>query len=147
MRTLCILVLLVAACSEDKTAKPDKGDLRERVESLSVEEALEAKRAAEQARDQAVKAARESEEQLDRVQADLQDLDKRVNGAVDSVTAAQTDADRAAANAKLKALQKDKQEMEQRIAAAKAAAAKAARLRGRTVSKECRDNPLAKGCD
>jgi hypothetical protein len=36
--------------------------------------------------------------------------------------------------------------MEQRIAEAKAAAARAERKKGVKISKECQDNPLAKGC-
>ncbi|HEU0034349.1 MAG TPA: hypothetical protein VFQ53_27190 [Kofleriaceae bacterium] len=98
-----------------------------------------AKKKAEEAADQAVAL-------VDKLQRDLQDMDKKVSQAVDSVVAAQTDADRKAANDKLKALQKEKWEMEQRIAAAKEAAAKAKRKQGFTVSKECQENPLAKGC-
>ncbi len=59
---------------------------------------------------------------------------------------AQNDADRANAKAKLEELRREKAEMEAKIAAAKAAAAKAQRAKGRTISKECQDNPLAKGC-
>lgn len=61
--------------------------------------------------------------------------------------AAQNDADRAAAKAKLEALRKERAEMDARIAAAKAAASKAQRKQGAKISKECLDNPLAKGCE
>lgn len=94
----------------------------------------------------AEKIALDAQEQLDRLQRDLSDMEKKVNGAVESVMSAQNDADRANANAKLRALQKEKYEMEQRIAAAKAAAARAERKAGVKVSAECQANPLAKGC-
>ena len=84
---------------------------------------------------------------VERLQRSLEDMDKRVNEAVDSVVAAQTDADRANAKAKLEALRKEKAEMEAKVAAAKAAAARAQRAKGTKISKECQDNPLAKGCD
>jgi hypothetical protein len=96
--------------------------------------------------EQAVKDADEAKEKVEKLSADLADLDKKLSGAVDNVIAAQNDADRAGAKAKLVALQKEKADMEARIAAAKAAAAKAERAKGVKVSKECQDNPLAKGC-
>ena len=73
-------------------------------------------------------------------------MDKKLASAVDNVVAAQNDADRAAAKSKLEQLRKEKAEMEARIAAARAAAARAERLKGAKISKECQDNPLAKGC-
>jgi hypothetical protein len=59
----------------------------------------------------------------------------------------QNEADREAAKQKLEELQKERADMEERAAAAKAAADKAERARGLHVSQECLDNPLAKGCD
>ena len=117
------------------------------VKSQSSEaDAKEKEKTANVERDQAVKAAQEAQDLVDRLQRDLQEMDKKVNSAVESVMSAQGDADRASANAKLKALQKDKWEMEQRIQAAKAAADRAQRLKGVKVSPECQANPLAKGC-
>ena len=101
---------------------------------------------AQRAADDAAQAAREAEERLDQIARDLDALDKRTSAAIDQVVAAQNDADRAAAKARLEELQRDKQDMEQRIRAAKAAAAKAERAKGVKVSPECMDNPLAKGC-
>ena len=62
------------------------------------------------------------------------------------LASAQTDADRRAAQANLDKLRQQKFEMEKRIQEAKNAAAKAERVKGVHLSKECLDNPLAKGC-
>ena len=97
-------------------------------------------------RDEAVKSAQEAQEKVERLAADLADLDKKLGAAVDNVVAAQSEADRANAKAKLEQLRKEKAEMEGRIAQAKAAAARAERLKGAKISKECQENPLAKGC-
>ena len=106
----------------------------------------EAKRKAEAAAAQAVKDAEEAKQQLDRVMKDLDELDTKVGQAVTAVADAQNDADRANAKARLIALQKEQYEMKQRAAEARAKAEKAERLKGVKVSKECMDNPLAKGC-
>ena len=55
--------------------------------------------------------------------------------------------DREAAMARLQALQKQQAEQSQRIAEAKAAAAKSERRKGVKISKECMENPLSRGCD
>jgi hypothetical protein len=65
---------------------------------------------------------------------------------VGALEAAQDDASRSTARAKLTALQKQQTELQSQLAAAKAEAAKAERLKGVKISKECLDNPLAKGC-
>ena len=77
---------------------------------------------------------------------ELRLLDAQVTKAIDGVKNATNQADRAAANARLSALQREKRDLQARLAAARAAAAKAAREKGVHVSKECMDNPLAKGC-
>jgi hypothetical protein len=153
IKTVFALAVLLAGCGGDKDKTPDKAEKvekaekPERVERASVvDEALQAKRTAEQARDDAVKAAAEAQEQLDRVQQDLHEMDKRVSAAMDAVVAAQNDADRAAAQAELKALRSEKAEMDARISAARAEAARAQRKKGVGISKACMDNPLAKGC-
>ncbi len=117
--------------------------IRSRADSA---EAEKKKVAAEAIAMQAVKDAEEAQQKVERLAADLQDLDKKVSAAVDSVVSAQNDADRSNATAKLKQLQKDKYEMEQRIAEAKANAARKERLKGAKVSDECKRNPLARGC-
>jgi hypothetical protein len=106
----------------------------------------EAKRKAEAAAAQAVKDAQDAKDKLDTIMKQLDDLDTKVGQAVSAVADAQNDADRASAKAKLIALQKEQYEMKQRAAAARAAADKAERLKGVKISKECMDNPLAKGC-
>ena len=92
---------------------------------------------------QAQKDMQEAQEKVERLAADL---DKKLGSAVDGVIAAQTDADRANAKANLVRLQGEKAAMEQRIAEAKQAAAKAERRKGVKISAECQANPLAKGC-
>jgi len=96
---------------------------------------------------QAVKDAQEARDKLDKIQADLDDLNKRVDQGVQDVTSASNKADIEAAKAKLVQLQKDQQDMMRRIAEAKAAAAKAERAKGVHISPECLKNPLAKGCN
>jgi hypothetical protein len=95
---------------------------------------------------QAVHDANDAKEKLEKITKDLDDLNDKVSTAVNAVADAQNDADRASAKAKLVALQKEQFEMKQRAADAKAAAEKAERRKGVKVSKECLDNPLAKGC-
>ena len=95
---------------------------------------------------QAQKDAQEAQDKVERLAADLADLDKKLGSAVDGVIAAQTDADRANAKANLVRLQGEKAAMEQRIFEAKQAAAKAERRKGVKISAECQANPLAKGC-
>ena len=98
------------------------------------------------AAEEAIKASKEAQDKVAKLQTDLIDLGHRVDQATDALAAAQNDADRSAARAKLDQLRKERAEMEQHIADAKAAAAKAERAKGVHVSKECLDNPLAKGC-
>ena len=74
------------------------------------------------------------------------DMITQINGAIAAVDSAQGDADRANAKSKLAALQRQQYEMQQQIAKTKAAADLAERRKGVKISKECLDNPLAKGC-
>jgi hypothetical protein len=69
-----------------------------------------------------------------------------VEAAVVAVTEAKSEADREAAKARLQELQKQKTDLDTQLAAAKAEGEKAQRLKGVKISKECQDNPLAKGC-
>ncbi|MCX5744653.1 MAG: hypothetical protein NT062_19365 [Proteobacteria bacterium] len=80
------------------------------------------------------------------IERDLHEVDVKIEAAVSNVVAATSDADQAVANAKLETLRESKAELETRLAAAKADAARAERMRGVKISKECLDNPLAKGC-
>ncbi len=76
----------------------------------------------------------------------VDDMAKQVDAAVAAVAAAKNDKELALAKAKLDELQKQRAKLATDIAAAKANAEKAERTRGVHVSKECIDNPLAKGC-
>jgi hypothetical protein len=105
-----------------------------------------ARHAAEAAAQEAAKRAFEAKTQLDAVMRDLEMLDTKVTDAVTAVTEAQTDADRTAAGARLMQLKQEHQELLQRAAAARAAAERAERTKAVKISKECLDNPLAKGC-
>ncbi len=102
--------------------------------------------ASEKRAKEAEKLAADAQERVEKLQHDLEDMDKKVGIAVDSVVAAQDDAARASAKGQLERLRKEKAAMEQRIAEAKSAAALAQRKKGATVSAECQNNPLAKGC-
>jgi hypothetical protein len=85
-------------------------------------------RAEERAEDVTKKVVQESKDaqaKVEKLSSDFTDLDKKVNAAVYAVATAQNDADRTAARATLDKLRKEKFEMEQRIQAARAAAAKA----------------------
>jgi uncharacterized protein YqfA (UPF0365 family) len=110
------------------------------------DEANAAKERAEEVTRKAVQEAKDAQEKVEKLSNDLADLDKKVNSAVDAVMTAQNDADRNSARANLEKLRREKFEMEQRIQAARAAAAKAERAKGVHLSKECLENPLAKGC-
>ena len=85
----------------------------------------------------------EAVEALEQQNADLQ---KRMDAAIDAVASAQTDADRQSASAALGSIRREKAELENKIGEAKAKAARLERLKGVKISKECLDNPLAKGC-
>jgi hypothetical protein len=85
----------------------------------AIEQAEQAKDQAQQAADVATKAAQDTKQTVDKLAQDLADLDKRVSAAIEAVTAAQNDADRTAAKAKLDALQKEKAELDAKIKAAK----------------------------
>jgi hypothetical protein len=110
------------------------------------EEDTKAKKAAEEIADKAAKDAKDAQDKVAKLSSDLIDLGHRVDQATDALASAQNDADRSAARSRLDQLRKERAEMEQHIADAKAAAAKAERAKGVHVSKECLDNPLAKGC-
>jgi hypothetical protein len=128
-KIIAVLVLAFAACGKD-----DLRDL-ERDRAAAENRAREAERAAEEAM-----------MKVEKLERDSMELDKKVQSATDAVIAAQTDADRESAKAKLEALRKERAKFDRDVAEAKAAAAKAKRIQGRSISKECQDNPLAKGC-
>jgi hypothetical protein len=109
-------------------------------------EAARAKEKAEQIAQQAVQESKEATERVEQLDRDMKLQNEQLAAADRAVKSAQTDADRKAALANLAKLSQQKFEMEQRIQAAKSAAAKAQRAKGVHLSKECLENPLAKGC-
>ena len=90
--------------------------------------------------------AKEAQDRVDKLSRDMKEQDAQLDAAQQKLTTAQTDADRRAAQANLDRLRQQKIEMEKRIQEAKDKAAKAERARGVHLSKECLENPLAKGC-
>jgi uncharacterized protein HemX len=106
----------------------------------------EAAAQAQRDKEEAVRVAKEAQDRVDRLSKDMKDQDDRLNSADQALRTAQTDADRRAAQANLDRLRQQKFEMEKRIQEARNAAAKAERAKGVHISKECLDNPLAKGC-
>jgi colicin import membrane protein len=103
-------------------------------------------KAAEEERAKAVAIAKEAKDRVDQLDADMKAQNDRLAAADAALKTAVTDADRKEAQKNLNALRQQKFEMEQRIAAARSQAAKAERAKGVHISKECLDNPLAKGC-
>jgi hypothetical protein len=101
---------------------------------------------AQKDRDEAVKAAKDAQEKVNELEKNAAEMINQINNAIAAVKSAQTNADRKAAEDKLAKLQQQQAEMQERIKAAKDAAARAERLKGVKISKECLDNPLAKGC-
>jgi DNA repair exonuclease SbcCD ATPase subunit len=75
------------------------------------------------------------EQKLEKIQADLADVDKKVEAATAAVGAAKDDAEREGAKARLEKLQQDQLELKKRVELAKALVAK------------CKENPLNKGCE
>ena len=145
MRKLLVVVMLASACNSETPAQEMK-KAEEKQRAIDDRQAEEQAKLAQKRAEEALRAAEEAAEKVRRLETDMAEMDKKVGVAVDSVVAAQTDADRASAKSKLEALRKEKADMERRIAEAKAAAAAAKRKAGFKVSAECQANPLAKGC-
>jgi hypothetical protein len=129
---------LIAADSDEKAVK---------CIDAAADEAEEAKTKAEEIAARAAKDAKEGKEVVERLQKDVEVIAKRVDEAVDGLTGAQSQADRDAAKARLDQLRREQAELDARLAEAKSKAARAERLKGVKISKECLDNPLAKGCN
>lgn len=110
--------------------------------NTSKQKELQAQKVAEEAK----KNSEEAAAAVAKLQNDFFELSKSLESAQHAVDTAQGDADRAAANAKLAQLKRERLEMEQRIADARAKAELAKRRAGVKVRQECLDNALAKGC-
>jgi hypothetical protein len=96
--------------------------------------------------DEATKEAKAAGEQAAQALNDLKDIQAKSDAVQTALNTAKDEAGRRAAQAQLDQLNKDRAAAEQRAAAAKAAADHANRMKGVHISKECLDNPLAKGC-
>jgi hypothetical protein len=110
------------------------------------EAAEEAAEIAKKASAQAVEDARVARKQVDDLMRQTKDLDDKVTVAIDAVGKAKSLSEQRAAQAELDKLRQQKIEMDARMAAARDAAEKAKRREGIHLSKECLENPLAKGC-
>jgi colicin import membrane protein len=110
------------------------------------QEAEEVAVQAKQIADKAVKDAQAAQDRVAQLDREFQDLNKGLNDAQSAVSAAKTVADRESAQNRLNELRNQKLEMERRIQKAKDDAATAERRKGVHLSKECLENPLAKGC-
>jgi hypothetical protein len=106
----------------------------------------EAAAQAQRDKDEAVRVAQEAQDRVDKLSKDMKDQDDRLNAADQALRTARTEEERKKAEVELKRLRDQKLDMEKRIQEAKNAAAKAERAKGVHISKECLDNPLAKGC-
>ena len=84
--------------------------------------------------------------EVERMARDLDELDRKVGGAIDAVTAAQTEADRAAAKTRLDRLRQEQAEAQVRVRRARELAARRDRLAPVVISEACLKNPLAPGC-
>ena len=75
----------------------------------------------------------------DQVAKDLGDLDKKTDALKEAIKNAKTEKERKQKEAELAALEAERKRADE--------AAHQKRITPVTISKECRDNPLAKGCD
>lgn len=135
-----LLAALVACCA-CKSHDEGPASLREKADQA---EAAAHQAEAEAARAEA--AAHQAQATVDQFNKELAALDAKLAEADSLVKSATTDDERKAAAAQLDELRKQRLKLEQRIMAAKAAAEKAERAKGVHISKECLENPLAKGC-
>ena len=101
---------------------------------------------AQKEKDEYAAQVKKLEQDVEKAQHDLDDISTKVDKAVADVAAAQDAVQLKAAQERLAELQREKADMNARLAAAKAAAEKAERAKGIHMSDECLKNPLAKGC-
>jgi hypothetical protein len=142
MRMTCLVCAVLAiGCGkkQDEQRKPEP--------ERSAMQAQEAKQQAEHAAGEAAEAAAASKKLLEDLENRDIELAERIGAAADALANAQNQADRDSAKAKLDALQQAQASLHAEVAAARTAAARAERLKGVKISRECLDNPLAKGCE
>ena len=150
MKQLAWVVVVLCACGGgDKAANEPAAPVANETKAPAPTEESSTDPSAAKAQadaDRASSNADEARKKVEALQGEMTALDATVNVAVEGVVNAQNDADRQAAKAKLDKLRKQKAELENRLAEAKAQSAKAEREKGVKVSPACIDNPLAKGC-
>jgi hypothetical protein len=105
-----------------------------------------AKEQAERVAKQAVQEAQAAQDRVDQLAREIREQDQQLADAEAAVRNAQTDEERKAAQLKLDKLRQQRIEIEKRIHKEKLAADKSERAKGVHLSKECLENPLAKGC-
>jgi len=142
---LAAALALCVAC-ESKQDKPAEQPAEPSPLARASAAAEQAKAQAEAVAKQAIAEAQAAKDRLGKLDGELGDLDARMKAALDAVAKATTEAKRSAAKSVVEGLNKEHADLLARIAEAKAALAKAERTKGVHVSKECIDNPLAKGC-
>lgn len=135
------------SCKEKMTVDQRSFFVQIALEMEKSEAARKEKEKAEELAEQAVKDAKEAQAAVEQLEQQATDLQKRITEATDAVVGAANATDIKAGQEKLSALQRERVELDARIAEAKAKAARAERLKGVKISKECLDNPLAKGCN
>lgn len=153
IRSIVLAMALVAACggkkdeSADKQpAQPAQTDELTKARDEAVQAAEHARAAAEAAAHAAMKEAEDAKQKVMSLQKDADDLSAKVDAQVKIIAEATDAATRDKAKAALDELRKQKAELDQRVADAKASAAKAERTKGVKVDPKCLDNPLAEGC-
>jgi chromosome segregation ATPase len=96
----------------------------------AVQDSARAAAAAREAMNQAMIASQRAQETVDQISKELVALEAQLDQLAGRVASAVTDADRAAVQAQLTEIARQRGELQQRITAAKAAAAEAQRARG-----------------
>lgn len=102
---------------------------------------------AQTARAEALRAqaeARAAQERVDQLSRSPRELDARTAAAIEALASAQTEAERRAARIELDHAIQQKREIEQRMRTERPPIRRTGAIR---ISKECLDNPLARGCD
>lgn len=143
---LALGLVLAGACKDDKPPAQAVEKSDHPKESKPEAQAREAEKLAEKAAVEAAKDADEARAMVERIEAEVAALGREIQSAEEVALAPRTAAEAKAATATLTGLRAKQTELGTRLADAKATAARAARLKGVKIPKECLDNPLAKGC-
>ena len=110
------------------------------------DDAAVAERKAEAAAAQAVKDIQAAKDELDKLMRELDELDDQIARAVNASAEAKNDADRAAAEARLRQLKEQYEEMKQRAMLSRALADRGKDVKCVCIPRRCMDHPQAKSC-